>query len=298
MTSASVKPLISIIVPTYNRASLIEEALNSVFNQTYEHFELIVVDDGSTDDTAEKLKKFQADQRFTLVRQENQGQAAARNRGLEIAAGEYFCFLDSDNFWPNFKLEEQVSIALNSPEFDVIYGDIIVVDGSGTEISRRNMPRKSGRITEWLLRDNSISMNTVMFKRRCYEEMGGMKVSHRAAEDYELWLRYSTRFTFKYVERFWVYYRVFHERVSSDAARTLQVNEEILETFRKDFPSSLSAKQFDSGMSFFYLRKARYMASVGERKKAFGELRKALKKCPTNPLVYRTLAAIFLKRSW
>ena len=105
-------PTVSIIIPTYNRAHLIGRAIQSVLNQTYQNFEIIVVDDGSTDNTEEMIKEFQKhDKRIKYIRHEkNRGGAAARNTGIKVARGEYIAFQDSDDEWLPEKLEKQMDV--------------------------------------------------------------------------------------------------------------------------------------------------------------------------------------------
>jgi len=125
-------PRVSIIIPTYNRASLLREALESVFAQTYQDFEVIVVDDGSTDGTGEILKDLLDKVRY--IRQENLGCGAARNRGMEEAKGEYIAFLDSDDLWMDFKLELQVAILDKMSDVGFLYSDFQVLKDFGIRL--------------------------------------------------------------------------------------------------------------------------------------------------------------------
>jgi len=119
-------PLLSAIVPTYNAAGFLAEAIESIRWQTYQPVEIIVVDDGSTDDTAEVVRGLGGEIRY--VEQANAGPAAARNRGLELAQGELIAFLDADDRWPRDKLEIQVPRLLGNPELDLVLGRIQYVD--------------------------------------------------------------------------------------------------------------------------------------------------------------------------
>ena len=157
-------PLVSVIVPTYNRADFLCQAIESVLAQTHTNIELHVVDDGSTDESGKILKSYSTDKRIHTYFQENSGQAVARNLGVQHAKGEYICFLDSDNVWLPDKIERQLEIFERNPSVDVVYGDLITIDEAGEEISRENMRRYSGNITDQLLRDNFVSFNTAMSK--------------------------------------------------------------------------------------------------------------------------------------
>lgn len=125
----STRPRYSIIIPTYNRASSIEQTLTSCFEQTYQNLEVVTVDDGSSDDTLDVLGRI-TDPRLVIVRQENAGPAAARNHGMRIARGEYIAFLDSDDIWlPDFL--KQCESALSQESNQLLYGQIIVDRGVG-----------------------------------------------------------------------------------------------------------------------------------------------------------------------
>src|SRR5690606_1176147 len=162
------QPLVSVITPTYNRADFIGEAVESVLAQTYPNFELVIIDDGSTDNTRDILEPYLKDSRIRLFHQQNQGQSVARNRGLEEATGEFICFLDSDNAWFPEKLEKSLKAFDHNPESDVVYGDFVVIDEQGRELGENRMTRHSGRITPQLIHDNFVSMNTTMARKQCF----------------------------------------------------------------------------------------------------------------------------------
>ena len=288
-------PKISIITPTFNRADFIEQAVSSVLSQTYANLELLLVDDGSTDDTRNLLEPALADSRVRYFYQENQGQSVARNLALSEATGDFVCFLDSDNYWPAQKLKQQVELFNRHPEYDVIYGDVIVIDDNGNEISRKNMARYSGHIAKYMIRDNCVSMNTAMARRRCFEELGAMSGTRRVADDYDLWLRFSAKFIFLYVPEFLAYYRVMDDQISSDKTRRFDSNWQIITEFRREFPDAMSPLDFDSGFAAFHGRKARYLASQGFKSKALVEMAKAIRLRPLRHATWRSLAAVLLK---
>lgn len=288
-------PLISIITPTYNRADFIAEAVESVLAQTYSHFEFLIVNDGSTDHTGKVLEPYLNDDRIRLFRQENQGQSVARNVALDEAKGEFICFLDSDNFWPADKLEQQVRIFEQYPTTDVLYGDNVIINESGEELSRNNMARYSGRIAPQMVKDNCVAMNTTMARRQCFDELGGMSGKRRVADDYDLWLRFSAKYEFRYEPQYWAWYRVMEDQISSDKTRRFKVNEQIIHDFRRDFPDAMSPREFDQGFAHFYIRKGRYLGSSGQKRDGLRELLKAVKYSPAELNVWRAFAAVLLK---
>ena len=166
------EPLVSVITPTFNRERTITQAVESVLAQSYPNWELIIIDDGSRDSTREKLAGYLDDSRIQYHFQENQGQSIARNLALHYARGELVCFLDSDDLWVPEKLERQVALMEAHPEVDVLHSDEIMIDEQGRELSRKNMRRYSGRIARQMLVDNSVSINTVMARRKCFDAHG------------------------------------------------------------------------------------------------------------------------------
>jgi len=293
---SDLSPRVSVIIPTYNRARFVGEAIQSVLDQDYVNVEILIVDDGSSDDTREVIERDFPDPRVVYHYQENRGQNGARNAALERATGELLCFLDSDNWWLPDKLNTQVRAMRDNDDVDICYGDIITVDEAGRELHRNNMPRYSGFLTPRLLRDNCVSINTAMIRRRCIERVGLMDEQRRVAGDYDFWLRLSVEFRFLYIPRYLTCYRVMSDQISTDKHGRFVANEAILRDFRARFPDVLSAKEFDAGFAFFHTRRARYLASIGERGRAFGALVLAFRHDPMGRAPWRSLAAVLLKR--
>ena len=290
--------LVSVIVPTFDREAFIAEAIESVQAQTYPHWELIIVDDGSRDHSADIIQRYAAkDRRIHYYFQENQGQSVARNLGLQKSAGDFICFLDSDNRWLPEKLSQCLQIFERLPDVQVVYGDIITIDEQGNEITRDNMPRYSGMIAPRLIKDNFVTMNTAMARRGCFDELGGMSGQRRVADDYDLWLRFSARYRFHYEPQYMAEYRVMKDQISSDKIKRFDSTEVILKDFRLRFPDAMSQQEFDRGFAFFYTRKARYLASVGKKGKALKEVARAVRCSPLYLAGWRSLLAITLRTS-
>ncbi|MFO7788089.1 MAG: glycosyltransferase [Halospina sp.] len=257
-------PLISIVTPTFNRADYLRVAIDSVLAQTYANFEHLIVDDGSTDDTAGVVDSY-GDERIRYFRQENQGQSVARNLGIENSRGEFICFLDSDNAWVPDKLRQQLEAFESHPEAGVVYGNSISIDAEGNELSRRNMRRHSGWITEGLLGDNFVSMNTTMTRTELLRRVGGFNPADRYAEDYGLWLHVSLHAPFVYIPECWAYYRIMENQISSDKLTRLDANESLIHSFIHEHADQLDARRVREALSRFYGRKGRHEASGGRR---------------------------------
>jgi len=261
-------PLVSVLMPTYNREKYLPEAIESVLNQTYTTFELLIVDDGSTDDTEEAVKPYLSDRRVKYYYKSNGGQSSGRNFGFQRSRGSYICFLDSDNKWLPNKLELCVCAAIKNPEYDVFYGDNIAIDSKGKELHKVTMKRYSGIITAELLKDNFVTINTSMLSRECYETMGGLNENFLRAPDYEFWLRLSTRYKFFYIPEYMAFYRIMEDQISSDKDGRFKANKDILIHFFTQFPGAASKKEKRIGLSHFYNRKARYESSQNRPIKA------------------------------
>jgi glycosyltransferase involved in cell wall biosynthesis len=184
-------PLISVIIPTFNRAAWVREAVDSVLAQSFPDFELIVVDDGSTDPTAEGLAPY--GNRLRYLYQTRQGVSAARNRGLETAAGEWLAFLDSDDLWLPRKLEAQVEFLDRNPRAEICQTEEIWIRHGRRVNPRRKHRKPSGDIFAPSLALCLVSPSAVMLKKRLLVEVGSFDRSLPACEDYDLWLRISCR---------------------------------------------------------------------------------------------------------
>ncbi|MDQ7782108.1 MAG: glycosyltransferase [Desulfomonilaceae bacterium] len=180
-------PHVSVIIPTYNRAHVLGRAIRSVLTQTYRDFELIVVDDGSTDDTA-GLQALR-DGRVTLVRQANRGVSAARNAGIRRSRGALLAFLDSDDEWLPDKLARQVDRAGSNEPYFVCHTDEIWVRDGKIVPQKRIHRKQGGRFFERSLQRCLISPSSVMLSRFLLDRVGRFDEDLPAAEDYDLWLR-------------------------------------------------------------------------------------------------------------
>lgn len=180
-------PLVSVIIPTYNRASMVTETVDSVLAQSYRKFELIIVDDGSTDGTARALARY--GDALRLVSQRRRGVAAARNSGVRSAKGQYLAFLDSDDLWLRRKLETQTEFMANNPQVQICQTEEVWIR-RGIRVNPKARHRKpSGDIFRSSLKLCLVSPSAVMMTRQLFEKTGGFDESFSVCEDYDLWLR-------------------------------------------------------------------------------------------------------------
>jgi glycosyltransferase involved in cell wall biosynthesis len=216
-------PLVSVILPAYNRAGWVARAIDSVLSQTHRHLELLVIDDGSTDDTLQVLESFGA--RIKLLRQTHAGASAARNLGLERARGEFVAFIDSDDVWSAERLSRQLPL-FDRAEVGLVFGNATLVDYR-CEPPRRlkrtffdGLRPSRGRVLEDFARGCFVPFSSVLARRRCFAEAGGFTTG-RVAADYLKWVEMATRYEFDYVAEPVFEYAIHPGGISHDLLATL-----------------------------------------------------------------------------
>lgn len=189
--NGSLVPKVSVVIPTYNYAHFLPEAVQSVLAQTFPNFELIIVDDGSTDNTPEVAKRFLGDPRVRYVRQENRGLSAARNTGIREARGKYVAFLDPDDLWLPEKLEKQVALVEKDVDIALAYCTVEFMDTDGAPLPHVAWPHPPGAGVKELLYMNWVvgSGSSVLVRKAVFEEAGLFNESLRGLEDIDMWLR-------------------------------------------------------------------------------------------------------------
>jgi glycosyltransferase involved in cell wall biosynthesis len=184
--------LVSVVIPTFNRAAFVVQAIESVLAQTYPHQEIIVVDDGSTDQTAQVLSAYNG--RISCVITPHRGPSAARNAGLRAARGERIAFLDSDDLWLPDKLQQQMIFCRENPTVAICQTEEIWMR-NGTRLPQKAKHKKySGWIFEQCLPLCIVSPSAVLIHRTVFDRVGAFDESMQACEDYDLWLRIAAHY--------------------------------------------------------------------------------------------------------
>ncbi|MCU0523777.1 MAG: glycosyltransferase family 2 protein [Elainella sp. Prado103] len=197
-------PQISVIIPAYNAANTIEETLKSVLQQTWTDFEVIVIDDGSTDHTAEIVNHF-SDPRICLYSYANGGLPTARNRGIAQAKGELIAFLDADDLWTADKLELQQAALQQSPQAGVAYSwtSFMTVTPAGQIFQPGSPYAWSGEVyAQLLVADFILSGSNVLVRRSAIETAGWFDPALKSCEDWDYWLRLAARWPFVVVPKY------------------------------------------------------------------------------------------------
>ncbi|MFO0809872.1 MAG: glycosyltransferase [Gemmataceae bacterium] len=227
-------PRISIIVASYNYGRYIAEALTSVQAQTFADFECIILDDGSTDDSLGVIERFLEDDRFRLICQRHGGQPRAKNRGIELAHGDYLAFLDADDIWEPTKIARQLALFDARPDLGVVFTQrrLIGVNGEARP-GGDNPPPEPGVAA--MYRQNFICFSSAMLRAGVPEHVGRFDERIGLAIDYDFWLRVARFYPIACVDEPLVRYRVGHVNLSRRQLDRLHVALLIMERFRRQF---------------------------------------------------------------
>ena len=216
---------VSVIMPAYNAEKFLEASINSALSQSIDSIEVIVVDDGSSDNTLQLAKSF--GDKVRVFSRKNGGAAAARNYGVQQAKGDWVAFLDADDIWLPQNLEQQLT---NCKGMVWSHSDSVFIgDGhDGTVRSSDLAPKYGGEVIPQLVVNNFIGTSTVMMKRDVYLEMGGFDESLRALQDWDLWLRMASKYELSYTPDVLAQYRVHAASTSRSARKTLPYHLEVI----------------------------------------------------------------------
>ena len=223
-------PLVSVIIPTYNRAVWLREALESVFSQTWRDFEVIVVDDGSTDSSEQVVGD--CGDRVQYIRQENGGAANARNRGVAAARGEWIAFLDSDDLWLPHKLDRCMDRIRRDSQTVFVFHPMVEIDENGGVVRGRSKRPAEGRVLDRLFAHCFVHTPTVVVRRDVLDEAGGFDPALEVCEDYALWIRIASKHPFALVNEPLARRRLHKDRLSKSVMhRNMIQRAQMLERF-------------------------------------------------------------------
>jgi len=236
------QPLVSVVIATYNMGQYLPEAIDSVLAQRWENLEVIVVDDGSTDDTPEQMKRFEGNGRVRYLPTENRGQPKAKNRGLKEANGDFIAFCDADDIWHPEKLSVQMPM-FEVQNTGVVYSEVSYIDQNGKTIDKpQPYERYSGEVTNHLIIKNFVPFGTAVIRRECLEKNGYFDEDLPMGIDWDLWLRYSMDWRFQYTEEKTYIYRIWPGQMSKNYRGRYDYAFRILSKFIDENPEVLPSK--------------------------------------------------------
>jgi glycosyltransferase involved in cell wall biosynthesis len=292
----SSSPLVSVIMAAYNMDRFLPFAVDSVLSQDWPALELIVIDDGSTDNTGEVLQAYRADHRVRVIRQRNAGQTVAKNVGLRAAGGEYVGFCDADNAWLPGKLSRQVPLLKARRAAGVVYGDIVLMDGQGRPLPAAPVKRYEGWITRQLLFENFVTFNTALMPRQVVEEFGGFDESLSMAIDYDLWLRVSTKYEFAYIPEPLVRYRIWGGQMSHRTEERFANFVRLFERFLAAHPDCVTASQIRRVWAVNYMQRGRSRDARGDVAGALRDYLTGFRYRPFDLFLWKSVARMVLRR--
>jgi glycosyltransferase involved in cell wall biosynthesis len=283
-------PLVSVIIPFRNRISWLSEAIQSVLDQTYTDFELIVVDDGSDEEIAPEMI---ADSRIVYVRQENKGASAARNHGIDLATGKYIAFLDADDLFLPAKLEKQVGYMEAHPKVLFTHTSYRRMSATGEDLEIMHPGRFSGRISRELFFGCGIATPTVMIARHALGESLRFNESVHVGqgEDIILWLLFATKSEIIGLDEPLTRVRMHGTNVSLNPESQMACRQNIVKYVIDE------NREFDSALpgwsrSSLFLDLAHWYLKADDRKNFYKYLKRALIAWPANPFVLYSVCRV------
>jgi len=303
MLSVSCDPLVSVVIPAYNAERFIGLTLASVIGQTYHNIEVIVVDDGSSDNTASIARNYcDQDERIQLFQQPNAGVAEARNFGIKQTRGTFIAPLDADDIWYSENLEMQVKMFLSAgSEVGLVYSWWNNIDERGKHTGSVQAARIQGKVhTTLLLHDFIANASSVLIRRSCLEQLGGydsnLRLHHgQGGEDWDLYLRIASKYEFRFVPKILIGYRKVTCSMSTDSMQMARSRELIWKKINDRYPRIPPCLEKLSNSSY-YLHLAAQKARDRKYLSAAYWVLKALRLSPIatllNPGFFHVIAAV------
>ncbi len=292
-------PQVSVVVPAYNCGELVREAIDSVREQTFGDLEVIVVDDGSTDNTWDVIQQVAASwERVRAIRIEHTGHAAARNRAIAEMNGRWIALLDADDLWLPTKLQRCMEYLGEHPEMSIVYTPMDPVRMDGTRMKGHSKPFHSARLTEKLFHSIFVHDPAVVFHKRVIDECGGFDESLDVCVGHEFWLRVSRKFEFGLIDEALALRRWSEKTLTrSNRSHARMVKAVMLERFY--FEKGGRELLDDHRAALRRLARVNYSAGkILTQQRRFGEasgyLRKAIRYCPTHLKTYPLYLASLL----
>ncbi|GGA76507.1 hypothetical protein GCM10011507_29880 [Edaphobacter acidisoli] len=288
---------VDIIIPAYNAARYLPTAIESVATQTFDDWRIVLVNDGSTDNTDEVVSPFleRLGPRILYIKQHNHGLPAARNAAIKASTAEFLALLDADDVWLPNRLSESVAILKDRPRAGLSYGLITYIDHKGVTGAtfEGNKSNAEGNIAPYIyMRKVELPCPTMTFRRKCVDEVGLFDETMRATEDRDLWLRIALRYEVAFVPKVIAYYRVSPNSMSTDPQRMLKAQMQFIHKHYGAPGCGLRARQV--ALARAYKQHAEALQRQGKPRKALLSSLRALATYPFDMDNPRTAASLLL----
>lgn len=290
--------VVSVVITSYNYGNYLASAVESVLCQSLQDFEIIIIDDGSTDNTQAVSESFLSDSRIRYVYQTNAGQPKAKNRGIAESAGKLIAFLDADDVWMPTKLEKQIAL-FDDAEVGVVFSRRKWIDPDGNELPGNERTLRRGEILDHIFIDNFICFSSSVIRRSYLEEVGYFDETLPMGIDYDLWIRMSARCKFDFVDAPLVKYRTGHANLSKNVLRRYECAHRIMY-------KALNDHEIRAAMSWWvpchawadtWINMAYYARQQGNFKLAASCYLKSLSKVPFHVSAWKGLLCCLIKKT-
>ncbi|QLE56153.1 glycosyltransferase family 2 protein [Nostoc sp. TCL26-01] len=247
-------PKVSVVIPAYNAMAYLPTTLDTLFQQTFTDFEVLIINDGSTDNIIEWISQL-ADLRIRLITQENQGLTGAHNTGVIHAQGEYIAFLDADDLWEPTKLEKQVACLDKNPEVGLVDTWVMLIDENGTSTGTVLKTNGEGNIWKQIIQCTTVVCGSSPLVRSvCFQQVGLFDPAMGGSSDWDMWIRIAARYAFALVKEPLTLYRQHRSSMSKNCERVFRENQAVIEKTFKSVPAELQyLKQHTYALVYLYL---------------------------------------------
>jgi glycosyltransferase involved in cell wall biosynthesis len=290
-------PTVDVIIPAYNAAKYLPFAIESVMTQTFEDWRILLVDDGSTDNTAEVVAPYRErlGDKLKYIKQANGGLPAARNTAIRNSSSEYLALLDADDVWLPCRLTESLKCFEGHPRVGLAYGQISRIDQDGVVLDTHTNPQKHGEgniAPHIYMRRVQLPCPTITFRRRCVDEVGMFDETMHATEDRDLWLRIALRYEVAVSRVVLAYYRVSAASMSTDPDRMLRAQKQFIEKHYGAAGCGRLARRV--ALSHIYKQRAEALSTRGRPWAALGSSLRGLGYYPLDLNSVRTAVSLLL----
>jgi glycosyltransferase involved in cell wall biosynthesis len=258
--------MVSVIITCYNYGKYLAGCIESALSQTYRNIEVIIVNDGSTDNSDEIMVKYLSDPRIRYIKRKNAGQANAKNTGIRNAKGAFLAFLDADDLWDSTKLEKQIPL-FSYPTVGVVYSIARYIDENGSSVEftvdGKYLTPQSGKVTENLFFDNFIPFSSSVVRRECVDKVGLFDETLKMGIDWDLWLRISAGYTFAYVDEPLLFYRIGHSgQMSKNLEERQRCSDRIMSKFVLENQGTLPKAVIQKAMAYTNCNRGYYFRHI------------------------------------
>lgn len=289
-------PLVSVVIASYNMGQYIAQAVDSILSQTWSNLEVIVIDDGSQDNTPAVMQSYVSDKRIRYFRTDNQGQPKAKNYGLKLATGDFIAFCDADDFWESNKLEVQMPLFENL-NVGIVYSEISNIDENNKRYMKPPVyKRYTGSVTDQLLIRNFVPFGTSVIRRQCILQNGIFDEQFRMGIDWDLWLRYSLDWEFAYTPERTYVYREWAGQMSNNYRGRYDFAFQILNSFVNKHGHRLNKSQLKKAWADMYIGKGNtYAKNEKTFREPFRYIVKGLSMDPANVGGWKSLVKVIIR---